>query len=374
MGGVMHEPLSVATLQQSLRGWAERSPTHPFLKIAQYIVDLAVSSAPQHRQAALEEAEVLLKILPQYETDALHLDLAVIQHVVMLLTGEPALDRIIIPVYDEGPGRSWRHQERYLPLKQERLPLHLVFMDRGQEPDLRTYVWLVHELVHVILARHLHLFAEGERLAARRVQQWTLAGLASDDPAGEQLAVDFRRYWSPGHDQEDWPHEIAVDTICMHLLGPAYAEALYRHYGEDAANVPAYLIEPSHIPLELRTQAMIRMGEHLGWGDVMAPLRELQRAWEQQWPEAARASRYRALRDDGLIGGAQRAALAFCEATKLQPLTPRLLAAITEKSGDAESLAGIELIIAAWWVGRQVSEDAYRAWGARAVRSYADDA
>ena len=370
----MHVPLSVATLQQLLRGWAGCSPTHPLLGLAQYIVGLAASSAPQHRQAALEEAEFLLKVLPPYETDALHLDLAVIQHVVTLLTGEPALDRIIIPVYDEGPGRSWRHQERYLLLNQERLPVHLVFMDRGQEPDLRAYVWLVHELVHVVLARHLHLFAEGGRLAAQRIQQWTLAGLASDDPAGEQLTVDFRRYWSPGHDQEDWPHEIAVDTICMQLLGPAYAEALHRHYGDGAADVPAYLIEPSHIPLELRTQAMIRMGEHLGWGDVMQPLRELQSAWERQWPKAAQASQYRALRDDGLIEEAQRAALSFCEVVGLQPLTPRLLAAITGKSGDVEDLAGLELIIAAWWVGRQVPEDEYRAWGARAVRSYADNA
>ncbi|MEF2277010.1 hypothetical protein V3W47_01790 [Deinococcus sp. YIM 134068] len=328
----------------------------------------------QHRQAALEEAEFLLQVLPQDETDALYLDLAVIHHVVTLLTGQPTLDRIIIPVYDVGPGRSWRHQERYLPSTAGRLPVHLVFMDRGQEPDLRAYVWLVHELVHVVLARYLHLFAEGRRLAAQRVQEWRLAGLASDDPASEQLAAEFSRYWSPGHDQEDWPHEIVVDTICMLLLGPAYAEALHHHYREVAANVPAYLIEPSHIPLELRTRAMIRMGEHLGWGSVMQPLRELQSAWEQQWPEAARASRYRALRDDELIWEAQRAALAFCEDRQLRRLTPGLLATITEASDNVESLEGIELIIAAWWVGREVSDDEYRAWGARAVRGYADHA
>jgi len=322
----------------------------------------------------LEEAKFLLQVFPQHETDALHLDLAVIHHVVTLLTGQSTPDRIIIPVYDVGPERAWGHHERQLPFEGVVCPVHLVFIDRGQEPDLRTYVWLVHELVHVVLARHLHLFTEGGRMAAQRVQQWILAGLASDDPVGEQLAVDFQRYWSPHRYQEDWPHEIAVDTICMQLLGPAYAEALHRHYGEGTANISAYLIEPSHIPLELRTQAMIRMGEHLGWGDIMQPLRELQSAWEHQWPEAARASQYRALRDDGLIGEAQRTALSFCEAIGLQPLTPRLLATITEKSGDVKGLAGLELIIAAWWVGRQVPEDEYWAWGERAVRSYADDA
>lgn len=365
---------SVTTLQNRWRLWAERSPAHPLLDMAQRIVDLAASCAVRHRQAAVKEADFLLQVVPQHETDALHLDLAFIHHVVTLLTGVQTLDCIIIPVYDEGKKRAWGHHERHLPSSESQCSVHLVLMDRGAEPDLRSYIWLVHELVHLVLARHLELFAEGSRLTAQRIQEWTLAGLASHDPVGEQLATDFRRYWSPDRYQEDWPHEIAVDTVCMFLLGPAYAEALYRHYRDIAANVCAYQIEPSHIPLELRTQAMVQLGEQLGWGDVMQPLRELQHAWEQQWPEAARASRYRALKDDQLIEAAQRAALAFCENRRLQLLTPRLLADITEQASNVQALEGIELVIAAWWVQRQESTEGYWHWVTRVVRTYADDA
>jgi len=372
--GEVNAALCLGELQGMLRRWASRAPSHPLLGNAQWVVDLATRCAPQQRPAALTEAAFLLQVVPEEETDALHLDLAIIYQVVTLLTDRQTLDRIIIPVYDTGSKRAWRHHERHLPYQGGPCSVHYVFLDRGPEPDLRAYVWLVHELVHVVLARHLWLFAPGGQMAARRVQEWTFSGMASFDPVGEQLAKDFQQYWSPQRYQEDWPHEIAVDTICMYLLGPAYAEALYRHYEKIAENVCAYQIESSHIPLELRTQAMIRMGEHLGWANVMSPLRELQSAWEQQWPAAARASRYRALRDEPLIHEAQRAALAFCADMRLQQLTPRLLASIIERSAQVEDLAGLELIIAAWWVERQEPDDQYRLWIARAVRSYADDA
>ncbi|GGR60788.1 hypothetical protein GCM10008959_23230 [Deinococcus seoulensis] len=107
--------LCLGELQGMLRRWASRAPSHPLLDSAQRVVDLATRCAPQQRPAALTEAAFLLQVVPEEETDALHLDLAIIYHVVTLLTDRQTLDCIIIPVYDAGPKRAWGHHERHLP-------------------------------------------------------------------------------------------------------------------------------------------------------------------------------------------------------------------------------------------------------------------
>ncbi|ULH14016.1 hypothetical protein MF271_00620 (plasmid) [Deinococcus sp. KNUC1210] len=355
----------------------DRMRGHPLADTARIIVETALRSDLGCRRKALEEAHFLLQVMPKTETDELHIDLSLILNLGILLNGLSRLDRPIIPVYHEAFGLEWGHTARKLHTDARTWqPVHLIFMNRTeQQPlDLLGYPWLVHELVHYAFANQLPLFYQGHQILNTRVQQWNLASLAVNDPVSQQITKDFRTYWIPKESQFDWPHEIAVDAVCMLLLGPVYVSALQREYADATDTINAYQIEPDHIPIELRTQAMIRIGEQLGWEAEVEPLRLLQQQWQRQWPEAARASRYRTLRDHALIAEAQRAALEYATSVRLPQLTPARLTELSAAAEDVAPLQGLDLIISAWCMyQRHQGGEGYATWTARLLQSFADE-
>lgn len=351
----------------------------PFHAIAVDIANAVTSAAPLMADMDLRQIigaiEPVLIAFPKSDDKYLQLDFALIRHIAKEITVNHA-SAYIIPVYHQQDDLSWGHSKITIPwgLHRKR-PLHLIYFDRqeGVSPELQSYSWLVHELTHFALAYRLEDFQTCAALTNERVTSWKLASLAVDDSAGRQLIKDFHQYWTPRENQKDWPHEIAVDAICMFLLGPVYALTLYAQYADITSTVNAYQIEPQHIPVELRTQAIIQIGERLGWHREMEPLRELQRDWERQWPDEAQASRYRTLKDGALIRAAQNVGLAYCNQFQLTPLTHASFMALSKVAANPGSLDGTALIIAAWWMWQgDQGGPRYQQWMDTLIQDYAD--
>lgn len=352
---------------------------HPLHPIANDIITAVVRAAevaPENRRGQLLGiAESILNLFPKLDNEYFQLDWALMQIVARDLLGGQ-LNAYMFPIYHQPDHRGWAHSKKMVPWgPNTKRPIHLIFFDRQENtpPELQSYPWLVHELAHYALAHQLEHFRACAALTNERVKSWRLASLAVEDRAGQQLIADFQQYWTPREDQADWPHEIAVDAICMVLMGPVYALTLYAHYAEITSEVNAYQIEPDHIPLELRTQAIVQIGDRLGWHREMDPLRDLQRAWERQWPDAAQASRYRNLKDEALIRAAQEVGLTYCDQVGLTPLTPAKFMALGRAAADPGSLDGTALIIAAWWMwqGDQGGPQ-YQQWVNTLIQDYAE--
>lgn len=335
----------------------------------------------QNSSQALEHAYAFLQRLPTQESPAFHLDVSLIHQATAAVSGRLEVPvNPVLPVYGQAFHDGWGHQPVPLPMN-DRVgrTFHFIFFPReeGGVPHLETYAWLVHEVVHYVLSARPQVLDGTARALTDLRAQWIRASMAVGGGGAQvnaHLLEQLETLWRPVNSQFDWPHELAIDLICTWVLGPVYISALVQHY-ENHPSGDAFKLERTHLPLELRAMALLRAGEHLGWGEHLGGLRNLHAQWSAIWPAPPQGTQYRHVRRMELIEAAHRDAVHYCVDAGVPRLTPDHLATVATQVDTPSVLNGLDVIIAAWWkAGTERDEVVFDAWVQRVLEEYADDA
>ncbi len=183
-------------------------------------------------------------------------------------TGKCGLPQMILPKY----GNEWGHQPIHLPSAQrERIPrvdlILFPFGDDLDDLDLLVYPWLVHELAHVLLmtvdepfGNELHTNVHEYLKSAR------LRALAASDTVRQRQESVLRTIedgWIRNGKGGNWAFEIAADTVAVWTTGPAFltcfCDVIANH------RLDLFRIDHSHPSYEMRTKAILMVGDQLGW-------------------------------------------------------------------------------------------------------------
>lgn len=334
----------------------------------------------QHTLQALEHVYAFLQRLPTQETPAFHLDVYLIHHATAAVSGRLELPvNHVFPVYGQKFHDDWGHQTVPMPVNNRAgLIFHYIFLPREEEgaPHLETYSWLIHEVVHYVLAAHPQVLDGTARMLTDLRAQWLRSSVAvggGGANATARLLEQIETLWRPSTSQFDWPHEIAIDLICTWVLGPVYISTLVQYY-EVHSTDDAYKIERKHLPLELRAMALLRAGEHLGWGEHLGGLRTLHDHWSAKWPEPPQGTHYSHVRRMELVEAAQADAVQYCTVAGVPQLTPEHLAMVATQVDTPGVLSGLDVVIAAWWKAASAPNEAvFDDWVQRLLEGYADD-
>jgi len=304
---------------------------------------------PQNIEFALR----LLRLVPTTVDRALQFDNSLLQSLASELLGNLDTNgqKHIMPTY----GQEWSHSTQYVPLTDTQgfsLTVIEIQREEGSTPHLDQYVWLVHEVVHFVFAslpQDMILGQVNEKLTeVLRELTYAAFPLRGTTSATGALSNEVRQRWTARKDQLDWSHELAVDAICLWVLGPAYVDALANAYDRKLNQEALYNIEQSHPPVELRLFALLEAAYELGWGSECADLDRIYHSFLTVTLEPALGNRYAALRRLDLIATVRAAAWRHCDRADLPRLTHDRLDVVRALMKKPEALSGITLVLAGW--------------------------
>jgi hypothetical protein len=246
--------------------------------------------------------------------------------------------------------------------------IHLPGEDRLEDIDLLTYPFLCHELGHNLLFRHgdrfITAFREHLKLVLADVRRKTLGVRGASRQISEETTKQVHGYWNPTPNHYNWAHEIAVDAISLWLSGPAYLAALQDVMEEQGLD-PRQLGQ-SHPPYAIRSRAVMAAAQKLDWSYYTGGIQALTDRW---WSEREGQNNLLvACADPRLIDQAVSTALATCQTLSLPRCTSARLDAVERalKHGSPVDF-GIDLILAAWVKGKELTETRYDEWQEVAV-------
>jgi hypothetical protein len=267
---------------------------------------------------------------------------------------------------------EWGFSELPLPTDdRERVPIVRVFHFPGQDSlediDLLAYPWLAHEVAHCLLFLHSTLFPShfSPRLECI-LRALSLKGIADRGQARTVSRAgieDMKRYWTPSHNQGNWAHEIAIDTIALWTCGPAYLGAFLDQV--ERANLDLFQVSTVHPPYSVRTLAILYACNLLKLDAYASPLRDFSMTLAQRYP-----NNLIRLAPDELIAAAVEAGLAVCEALKIRDWR------YFDASGPGAPIPGTRelgtsLLLDAWRVRSQGDEESYSSWEREVISSFA---
>jgi len=212
--------------------------------------------------------------------------------------------------------------------------------------DLRTYPFMCHELVHVLLFKVNGVFTKAfESELDEYVRKLRLSSAADRGIArnrSKEAAARIEKLWRPTPNHKNWSHELAIDVIALWTTGPAYLDA-YRNAIE-VDTVQPYEVVQTHPPHAVRVQAMIHASKELGW-----PIQALEGKLAG-WKKAFRTTNpYASAANQEVILAGVRAALSTCQTLRLPKCTPDRLKetkALIHR-GETPSF-GMDVIWSAW--------------------------
>ena len=301
----------------------------------------------------------MLEFVPKITDRGLYFDGALLQALSSELLGslDDARPKSIMPTY----GENWSHRKRWIPVSLTQghtLTIIEIKRQEGSVPHLEQYVWLVHEVVHFIFSYLAHdPIRKVEETLARILRELAYANLPVRGAAAQAAAItnDLDSYWRPKGDQRNWSHELAVDAICLWVLGPAYVDALYHAYEHPLTPEALYQIEQEHPPVELRLFALLEAARELGWAEECAQLDQRYGTLIAEGVEVGLGNRYAALRRLDLSETVREAAWQYCHSAGLPRLTPDSLVAVRAAMQSPETLTGLKLILAAWLKAKEAT-------------------
>lgn len=329
---------------------------------------------PVEADVALPVAQWLLDQFPLAETQYLEFDLLLTQQLIGDIVGDKVeVSRTVIPSYLDD---NWGYKESGLPLWDRDAPYSIAFVyfprSEGDPPQLDHYIWLLHELFHHVWSYIKKRFATLYQPVFEAVLfDNDLASLADRALAKQKsgaFAEQFARVWRLG-DVAGWPLELAIDTFCLYLSGPAYLDA----FVEAHTDFDPFRIDPAHPPVELRASALLAGATALGWSAHARELERLLETWRNRSQEASTHNRYVALRNEPLITACVESALALAANLNLPRLTATDLQRLEQAVGAREALEGLDLVVAAQLYTRSFDEATLLAWEERAVNQLLGD-
>lgn len=323
---------------------------------------------PAEADVALLEARWFLDRFPSADTRYLEFDLLLTQQLFDDVVGDKLeVASTVIPSYAD---TDWGYKGRGIPLWEESTYYFVAFVyfPRSEEdaPQLDQYIWLLHELFHHIWSYVKKRFEQLYQPVFEAVLfDNDLASLADRALAKQKsgaFAEQFARAWRLG-DATGWPLELAIDTFCLYISGPAYLNA----FVEAHTNFDPFRIDPAHPPVELRASALLAGATALGWRTYVEELERLLETWRNRGQEASAHNRYVALRSEPLITACVESALILAADVGLPRLTAGDLQRLEHAVAAGEVLGGLDLVVAAQLYTRSLDDAALLAWEERAV-------
>ncbi len=322
---------------------------------------------------ALPVARWFLDRFPLTDTQYLEFDLLLIQQLISdTVGGKVEVARTVIPSYLDS---NWGYKERGIPLwDSTHYFIAFVYFPRLEEdtPQLDHYIWLLHELFHhtwsYIKKRFEQLYQPAFEEVLFDNDLMSLADRSLAKQKSRAFAEQFARVWRLG-DTSGWPLELAIDTHCLYVSGPAYLNA----FVEEHTAFDPFIIDPMHPPVELRASALLAGATTLGWYAHAGELERLLETWRNQGQEASASNRYVALRSEHLITACVESALALAADVGLPRLTASDLHRLERAVTAGETLEGLDLVVAAQLYTRSLDKATLLAWEERTVKQLIGD-
>jgi hypothetical protein len=279
--------------------------------------------------------------------------------------GPASFPDMVMPVYR----REWQYRELPVPGEAESGKIHhlyLIGIDEREEhrynspPLLLEYPLMCHELAHYLLVRYSPSFEEqfDEALEGvirdRAKRRLPLQGQSAS--VSKSLNDALVRHWSIDEGGL-WAFEIAVDVIALWACGPAYIDTLTHHL-DNYQN--KFQIEPSHPSAALRADALLQSAERLDWSNYAGDLLEARNEWFNEGPPSF--NRYNALTKESIVRACLDSAFQYCQEMELPRLRPDDLARIESRIEKDQELVGTDLIVGAWIVDRNRTNEECNAW------------
>jgi hypothetical protein len=349
---------------------------------SQLIASVAPGEPPIQPQVSAEDAAAIasslngfLDLVPRGDTARFRFDAGMIDAIANEWADNGIqLSSMILPK----PANEWGHQSIPLPAFRgtNTHVVNLVLIPRGStidQIDLLDYPFLMHELGHNVLFKYESVFIPRfERQLDVHLGQ--LARLAIPDRGAaktksREIIDEIRHLWTPTHNHFNWALELAVDIIALWTSGPAYLAAF--HDVIDAEHIHPYHIAVGHPPYEVRSRALIRAAQRIGWHSHTNEIDAAIAAWRRSTWKHNRTNRYLSLAADTLVDACVETALLTCNILKLPKCTPEIVATIQHGllAGELPEL-GSRLIVASWLCWTQGDQHLYDAWERQAIRDH----
>ena len=361
----------------------ENTPLQPVSELLlNEIASMSDTGEVEIPKNALDEINRVLDRLPKDFTDRFYFDAFLIQSLTQLWAqGRIKFSGMIIPNYKE----IWAHETMDLPftptsgLSIEKSPHHridIIYFRRNYEdesPDLLSYPWLIHEIGHYIIYWHgKDLFAQLSSVAIEAVKVLQLRAIADQGVArmiAKEVINEINRMWNPSLSQSYWSHELAVDTIALWAIGPAYINAFFN----DHKDATPFKLEPTHPPVIIRTYALIEVAKKLKWNKYLQPLTQLFDAWETEL-SSMDYNKYVTFRDRSLIDQYLDVMINYCIMLGLPRLKVQDIDRLLNSNIDVDGpTLTSDLIVNAWLVSQQGNESIYEKWEDNIIKLIMED-
>lgn len=369
-GRTAHHRLDV--LERELR---DRFLGTPFTDIGRHLLDQIpvyreLSSLPQMAtpiQQFIQAAGAAMRIIPDPRSlsDRFWLDMCSIQALsTSWNTRKAGLPHTLIA----RTGDTWNTAILHLPSADpERIPrIHLITFPGGnsaEEINLLGYSWLLHELGHVFLFLHDQEFVTDiASHIRRRVDQWAHQLVGCSRAAEQRISRRIqlvKTRWSATVKHDDWPHEIAADTIALWSCGPAFiASYLDSLEGQDP-----FLADATHPPYHLRSLALLESASRLGWRDKAEPVSALLDIWSAQKESTGIDNEYAAFSDPDIIDKVVSCSLDLCDRYGLPRCDSTRLDIVKRRLSASDLLdPGLDIILGAAIQYERLPISQYHEW------------
>ena len=325
----------------------------------------------------------ITNLLTKKETQRYFFDSALLGAIKQDLSASPSTASFSAHMYPSYLMDVWGHKIYPFPVKSTESSfddyISFIFFpgtDILEKIELDDYAFILHEMGHELQHHHKDLFNDGFKSDLEKVlHQETLAGLADKGALKsktQKLTDELRLKWSPTDNHENWSSEMMNDLIALWSLGPAYLYNFENHLRHDSKQNPYELVQ-SHPPLALRVEAMIDAGQQLNWRSETEGLRELLKEWRSSsWGKTAN-NQYYALRHEKILRSCIDNTLRTCRKLQLPPCDRNRIDVIQRELEDCElPNIGIDIVIAAWIVKHQKSENDFLEWEKQTVSQIND--
>ncbi|MFZ0964198.1 MAG: hypothetical protein WAO35_25310 [Terriglobia bacterium] len=274
---------------------------------------------------------------------------------------------MMVPRY----GENWGHERLMMPWEknaQRGHAVHLIHIcggDRLKDVDLLEYPWIAHEWGHYLMLRHDSSFSPDftseldEIIKLFRLSAFADRGLAKQK--SQRHIQELIRFWTPSADHRNWAHELAIDLLSLWTCGPAYLACFEDYLRKKRPN--PYMIEQSHPPYAVRTEALIEGARQLGLGAYTSGLTSTVGDWDKSNWRIEKDNHFIGLNNREIIKACIHAAFGFCRSLNLAKCSVDRVEAIRSNATKFEIPGlGVDLLLMARSVFNEKGEEAYNRW------------
>jgi len=334
--------------------------------LSDYLLTVQYGSSEDDLRKTVKYINMILTRLPDLYDSRFYFDSYLIKSISESWSrGSLRISNMIVPAYRQ----NWGHETIPIPIMDQPTKYHILDLiyipcdEREDIPSLLDYPWLIHEMGHHLLSKQgkelIDRFTSYYKKVLSSLRLRSIADRGIAKTRANAVIDEVAEYWCPSTNSKSWVQEIAIDAISIWSCGPAYLSAFQFEHSETP---DPFLIEQAHPPVELRTVALIQAARKLEWVQFISSLENMQRQWQFQLPPENR-NRYIAFKNVEMYKGLIDATMNYCEQTGL----PRFYKADFERiqeqmNGNRIPKEYIDLIVSAWIINKNQTENVYSEW------------